>query len=71
MDAQEETQAQLAAKGVATAFAAGSLLYISLAEMVGGYFSDADVLDSPKLIILMVLSFAVGCTFMAVIAFWG
>jgi zinc transporter ZupT len=59
------------AKGTANALAAGSLLYISLTEMLAAYFSSSDLARRPALKLAMIASFAAGVTFMAVIAVWA
>lgn len=66
-----ESDTQTAFKGVANAIAAGSLMYISLTEMVGSYFNEPDLVDQPWLKIGMMLSFGLGIAFMAVIAVWA
>eukprot|EP00601_Ochromonadales_sp_CCMP2298_P008250 CAMPEP_0173199244 /NCGR_PEP_ID=MMETSP1141-20130122/17131_1 /TAXON_ID=483371 /ORGANISM="non described non described, Strain CCMP2298" /LENGTH=370 /DNA_ID=CAMNT_0014124119 /DNA_START=152 /DNA_END=1264 /DNA_ORIENTATION=+ len=62
---------QLFVKGAANALAAGSLLYISLAEMVAHYFSAVDVFERPVLKLQMVLIFSMGILAMAVLAIWA
>lgn len=66
-----ESDMQTAFKGVANALAAGSLLFISLTEMVGSYFNEPDLADRPWLKIGMMFSFAIGITFMSIIAIWA
>ncbi len=67
----QESASGLTAKGVANALAAGSLLYISLTEMVGNYFHAHDLVKKPAVKLAMVLSFAVGVFVMALIAAWA
>ena len=65
------TSAQLIAKGVADAFATGSLLYISLSEMVPNYFGASDLKHLPNLRIGMLWAFSSGVVMMAIIAIWA
>ncbi len=62
---QEITQA------CADSIAAGSLLYISLAEMTSSYFAASDLVQQPMLRATMVLSYALGASFMAILAIWA
>eukprot|EP01034_Spumella_vulgaris_P021836 gene21836-27907_t len=66
-----ESETQTAFKGAANAIAAGSLLYISLTEMVGSYFNEPDLNDRALLKVGMMISFGIGIAFMAVIAVWA
>ncbi len=66
-----ESRGQLIGKGVANSFAAGSLLYISLTEMVGSYFHAHALAHQPMVKLTMVASFAFGAIIMAVIAIWA
>ena len=66
-----QTNAQEAAKGVANSLAAGSLLFISLTEMVANYFTSPDLIGRPEVKLKMLAVFALGVTFMAVIAIWA
>lgn len=66
-----ESSGQLFAKGMANSLAAGSLLYISLAEMVPNYFTAADLTNRPRMKLIMIASFSFGVIVMAVIAYWA
>ncbi len=66
-----ESSSQMIAKGVANSFAAGSLLYISLTEMVGSYFHAHDLQHKPLLKLGMVLALGAGVLAMAIIAVWA
>jgi len=66
-----ESSGQLFAKGIANSLAAGSLLYISLAEMVPNYFTAADLTNRPRMKLLMIASFSFGVIVMAVLAYWA
>lgn len=68
---QGESDAGTAAKGAANALAAGSLLYISLTEMVASYFASPDLVHRPVLKLMMVAAFFLGVASMAVIAIWA
>jgi zinc transporter ZupT len=68
---QAESHDQLMAMGIANSFAAGSLLYISLAEMVSAYFSAPELCNKPMLRVYMVTSFALGCFAMTILAMWA
>jgi zinc transporter 1/2/3 len=59
------------AKGVTNALAAGSLLYISLAEMVANYFSAPDLIKRPMLKLMMLASFSLGVVILAIVAIWA
>mmetsp|Transcript_35593 Transcript_35593/g.70767 ORF Transcript_35593/g.70767 Transcript_35593/m.70767 type:complete len:381 (-) Transcript_35593:273-1415(-) len=61
----------VSAKGTANALAAGSLLYLSLTEMVASYFASSDLARKPTLKMSMIGCFAVGIAFMAIIAIWA
>jgi zinc transporter 1/2/3 len=61
----------VAAKGTANSLAAGSLLYISLTEMVATYFTASDLARRPVLKMLMIACFTAGVAAMAVIAIWA
>ena len=67
----EESSESEIAKGTANSLAAGSLLYISLTEMVGNYFSAKDLADRPRVQLGMIGCFSLGIAFMALIAIWG
>ena len=66
-----ESNGQLFAKGMTNSLAAGSLLYISLAEMVPNYFTAADLTNRPRMKLLMIASFSSGVIVMAVLAYWA
>lgn len=66
-----ESSAGVIAKGAANSLAAGSLLYISLTEMVASYFNAGDLAHQPRLKLTMILCFSLGIIFMAVIAVWA
>lgn len=66
-----ESSAGVIAKGAANSLAAGSLLYISLTEMVASYFNASDLAHQPRLKLTMILCFSMGITFMAIIAVWA
>ena len=68
---QPQTPVQVAVKGIANALACGSLLYISLTEMVGTYFTAPELNDQPKLKLQMIALFALGIASMAIIAIWA
>lgn len=68
---QNQSPSQVAAKGIANSLACGSLLYISLTEMVATYFSSADLNDKPVLKLQMIAVFAFGIAAMAIIAIWA
>ena len=53
------------------ALAAGSLLYISLVEMIAEYFTAPDLIERPKLQIMMLISFSFGVVALAVLAIWA
>jgi len=59
------------AEGILNSLAAGSLLYISLVEMVAEYFSAPDLIKRPKLKIMMLISYIFGVTALAVLAIWA
>lgn len=59
------------AKGMLDALAAGSLLYISLVEMIAEYFTATDLIKRPKLKIMMLMSFSFGVIALAVLAIWA
>jgi zinc transporter ZupT len=67
----EETESGVMAKGCANALAAGSLLYISLAEMIGPDFSRAHLRTRPMLRLAMLGSLTAGVLFTAVLAIWA
>ena len=56
---------------MADALAAGALLYLSLVEMCGPYFSSPRAMDRPMLKLSMLASFVLGALSMAVIAEWA
>lgn len=66
-----ESRRAILAKGVANCFAAGSLLYISLTEMVSSYFANPSLAQKPLLRVYMVSSFALGCFAMTLLAIWA
>ena len=68
---ENSSAAQDIAKGVANSFAAGSLLYISLSEMVASYFGASDLKHRPRLRLSMLASFSLGVLIMAIIAVWA
>lgn len=68
---QNQSPSQVAAKGIANSLACGSLLYISLTEMVATYFSSADLNDKPVLKLQMIAAFTFGIAAMAIIAIWA
>ena len=57
--------------GVVDAIAAGSLLYISLCEMTGQYFSDSNLVNKPYLRMHMTAALATGVLSMGIIALWA
>lgn len=67
----EETDTDVIAKGAANAVAAGTLIYISLAEMISEYFEANDLKSKPTVKICMLLSLALGAASMAVLANWA
>jgi len=66
-----ESSGQLFAKGIANSLAAGSLLYLSLSDMVPNYFSAVDLTSRPKMKLLMIAAFSFGVIVMAVLAYWA
>jgi len=68
---QPESDVKTYAKGITNALAAGSLLYISLAEMVSNYFSSPDLIKRPLLKLMMLGSFSLGVAALAIIAIWA
>ena len=68
---QPDSDTKTYAKGVTNALAAGSLLYISLAEMVADYFSAPDLIKRPMLKLMMLASFSLGVAALAIIAIWA
>jgi len=67
----QETTADYAAKGCANALAAGSLMYIALAEMIGVDFNRPHLKDKPMLRLAMLGSLFVGVLFTAILAIWA
>lgn len=67
----DHSQAGAAAKGTANALAAGSLLYISLTEMLAHYFGASDLARRPAVRLGMICSFTMAIGFMALIAVWA
>ena len=67
----EETDTDVIARGSANAIAAGTLLYISLAEMISEYFEAKDLKYQPTVKMFMLLSLALGTASMAVLANWA
>lgn len=67
----KSSSTQEIAKGVADSTAAGSLLFISLSEMVANYFGASDLVKYPKLRMSMLASFSLGVLLMAIIAIWA
>lgn len=67
----KQNNTQVAAKGIANSLACGSLLYISLTEMLANYFSSIDLINRPKLKLLMIIHFTIGISFMAILANWA
>lgn len=68
---QPQTPSQVATKGIANALACGSLLYISLTEMIATYFTSPDLIDKPVLKLKMIATFTFGIIAMAIIAIWA
>jgi zinc transporter ZupT len=68
---ESENNAQIIAIGVANAFAAGSLLYISLTEMIASYFKISDAPDKPYLKLQMSCFLTLGVAFTALLAVWA
>jgi zinc transporter 1/2/3 len=66
-----DNEASTFARGVASCLACGSLLYISLVEMVGVYFESSDLSKRPQLKLSMLLSLCIGVLFMAILAIWA
>jgi solute carrier family 39 (zinc transporter), member 1/2/3 len=67
----QQTSADLATKGCANALAAGSLMYISLAEMIGVDFNRPHLKNKPMLRLAMLGSLFMGVLFTAVLAIWA
>lgn len=68
---QEESDAGTTAKGAASSLAAGSLLYLSLTEMLASYFASNDLAQRPALKLTMIAAFSLGVASMAIIAIWA
>ena len=69
--ASAETEAGVVAKGCANALAAGSLVYISLAEMIGSDFNRPHLKARPMLRLAMLGSLTTGVLLTAVLAVWA
>lgn len=67
---EEESDTQLVIEGSVTAIAAGSLMYISLTELVSSYFNDPELEAQWFLKSLMLVFFSLGIGIMAVIGVW-
>ena len=57
--------------GVADSLSAGSLIYLSLVEMVGPYFAAPEVADRSDLKLAMLAAFTAGAALMAILAIWA
>lgn len=66
-----ESDSSVLAKGIASSLAAGSLLYISLAEMMAVYFNAPELSHQPGLKIAMLLSACAGTAILAILAIWA
>eukprot|EP01039_Chlorochromonas_danica_P001891 gene1891-2068_t len=67
---QGESSATKTVQGVFSGLAAGSLLYVSLAEQVSSYFNRPDLEDQLGTKVMMVLAFLSGFGAMAALAAW-
>eukprot|EP01038_Epipyxis_sp_PR26KG_P007248 gene7248-9880_t len=68
---QQNESVTPAVLGTANSLAAGSLLYVSLTEMLGNYFMRADLNGNGKVKASMIGSFAAGVAFAALLAVWA
>ena len=59
------------AKGIANSLAAGSLLYISIGEMIATYFCEKDLVFQPYVKLGMLFSLFIGVVFTSVLAIWA
>lgn len=68
---QKETLFKIIVKGVINSLAAGSLLFISLSQMVGTYFTDPQLQHKPLVKLSMTIAFTIGVFFMALMSYWA
>ena len=59
------------AKGVANTLAAGSLLYISVGEMIATYFCEKDLILQPYVKLGMLFTLFLGVVFTSILAIWA
>ena len=67
----EEMDEDLWAKGLANTLAAGSLMYISVGEMIGHYFIAPTLSNQPMVKLGMLCSLTLGVGLTALLAYWA
>lgn len=67
----EETTSQLLIEGIVTSVAAGSMVYISLVEMISEYFNNPEIQGNISLRLYMLVLFFLGYASMNIIGIWA